>query len=255
MYIYKITNIKNDKVYIGQSVRPIEKRFRRHINDAKNNILDTHFARAIRKYGEESFKIELIDTAKTQEELTAKEQLWIRHYDSANPRYGYNETGAVYKSGGNTYINKTPDEMSDISQKISDSKAGALNPNAHRVKCFNIETGEELFFDTVKDCQLYFKEKTHRFITTRATNITHSLYKSVWKIAYANCEYPTFYQKTPKRGKEIEVYNIKNNTSTKYNSIRFASKELHISRSKIRGFNNESPLVIVDNRYIIKALN
>ena len=52
MEIYKITNKINEKVYIGQTIRPAEYRFNRHMNDALNNILDTHFAREIRKYGE-----------------------------------------------------------------------------------------------------------------------------------------------------------------------------------------------------------
>ena len=60
MYIYKITNKVNGKVYIGQSIRPIEQRFQRHINDAVNNILDTHFARAIRKYGKRIFILNLL---------------------------------------------------------------------------------------------------------------------------------------------------------------------------------------------------
>ena len=47
VWIYKITNIVNGKVYIGQTIRPIEDRFHRHINDAMNNRLNTHFARAI----------------------------------------------------------------------------------------------------------------------------------------------------------------------------------------------------------------
>ena len=72
MWIYKITNIQNNKVYIGQTIRPINDRFRRHINDALNNILDTHFARAIRKYGKDSFIIEEIDCASTQDELNKK---------------------------------------------------------------------------------------------------------------------------------------------------------------------------------------
>ena len=50
MYIYKITNKINNKIYIGQTIRPVEDRWKRHINDALNNILDTHFARAIRYY-------------------------------------------------------------------------------------------------------------------------------------------------------------------------------------------------------------
>ena len=58
MFIYKITNIQNNKVYIGQTIRPIKDRFNRHINDAISNRLDTHLARAIRLYGSESFVVE-----------------------------------------------------------------------------------------------------------------------------------------------------------------------------------------------------
>ena len=90
MIIYKITNIKNNKVYIGQTIRPMKDRFNRHINDALNNVIDTHFARAIRKYGKESFIIEQIDTANSQQELNIKEQMWIREYDSINK--GYRDT-------------------------------------------------------------------------------------------------------------------------------------------------------------------
>ena len=73
MWIYKITNIQNNKVYIGQTIRPVKNRFNRHINDAMNNTLNTHFARAIRKYGKENFIIEIIDEAKNQDELNLKE--------------------------------------------------------------------------------------------------------------------------------------------------------------------------------------
>ena len=41
---------------------------------ALNNILDTHFARAIRYYGKDNFKIEEIDTVTTHDELNKKEQ-------------------------------------------------------------------------------------------------------------------------------------------------------------------------------------
>ena len=187
MYVYKITNKVNDKVYIGQSVRPIEKRFNRHMNDAIKNKLDTHFARAIRKYGKDNFICEVIDTAVNQNDLTLKEQYWIQYYDSVN--LGYNETDAISKCGGNTYASKTKDELLEIYEKIRKSKVGKLNPNSKSVKCYNIETNEELFFDTVKECQEYFCEKHHRFITNRVLNKTISLYKNIWRIAYADGDY------------------------------------------------------------------
>ena len=101
MWIYKITNIQNNKVYIGQTIRPVKDRFNRHISDALNNIIDTHFARAIRKYGKENFQIEIIDTAQNQNELNEKERYWIQYYNSVEE--GYNETDALSKCGGNTY--------------------------------------------------------------------------------------------------------------------------------------------------------
>ena len=187
MYIYKITNKVNGKVYIGQSVRPIEKRFNRHMNDAIKNKLDTHFARAIRKYGRDNFICEVIDIATNQTDLTLKEQYWIQYYDSV--KLGYNETDAISKCGGNTYASKTKDELLGIYEKIRKSKVGKLNPNSKSVKCYNIETNEELFFETVKECQDHFGEKHHRFITNRVLNKTISLYKNIWRIAYMDCDY------------------------------------------------------------------
>ena len=74
MWIYKITNIQNNKVYIGQTIRPIKDRLNRHINDALHNILDTHFARAIRKYGPEHFHwFELESGIEDQQILTERE--------------------------------------------------------------------------------------------------------------------------------------------------------------------------------------
>ena len=114
--IYKITNKVNGKVYIGQTIRPVEYRFNRHINDAMHNILDTHFARAIRKYGPYNWQLDVIDGAETQEELNQKEQYWIRYYNSVEE--GYNETDAICKCGGNTYQSKTEKEMEEIKDKL-----------------------------------------------------------------------------------------------------------------------------------------
>ena len=183
MWIYKITNIQNNKVYIGQTIRPIKDRLNRHINDALHNILDTHFARAIRKYGKESFIIEEIDTASSQEELNQKEQYWIQYYNATID--GYNETDAIYKCGGNTYQSKTEKEMEVIKEKIRQTKLGAKNPMAQKVKRINILTGEIDYFDTVIDCAKACGIKSGKTsITTRLNGQVKSPFKKTWNFEY-----------------------------------------------------------------------
>lgn len=183
MWIYKITNIQNNKVYIGQTIRPINDRFHRHINDAMNNTLDTHFARAIRKYGKDSFIIEEIDKATSQNELNEKEQYWIRYYDSV--KNGYNETDAISKCGGNTYLSKTAEEMEEIKNKIRLTKIGDKNPMAKKIKRTNIITNEVDIFDTVISCAQACGIKSGKTsINTRLNGQVKSPFKNQWIFEY-----------------------------------------------------------------------
>ena len=185
MWIYKITNIQNNKIYIGQTIRPIQNRFHRHINDALNNILDTHFARAIRKHGKNNFIIEQIDQAQTQDELNKKEQYWIQYYNSV--QNGYNETDAISKCGGNTYQSKTEKEMEVIKEKIRQTKLGAKNPMAKKIKRINVITNEIDIFDTIISCARACGIKNGKTsITTRLNGQIKSPYKNTWIFEYYN---------------------------------------------------------------------
>lgn len=183
MWIYKIINIQNNKVYIGQTIRPIEQRFNRHLSDALNNVLDTHLARAIRKYGKDSFIIEEIDNAQTQDELNQKEQYWIRYYNSV--KEGYNETDAISKCGGNTYQSKTKEEMEVIKDKLRQAKIGANNPMARKIKRTNIITNEVDIFDTIISCaKACGIQNGKTSITTRLNGQVKSPYKKTWIFEY-----------------------------------------------------------------------
>lgn len=184
MWIYKITNIQNNKIYIGQTIRPIQKRFLRHLTDALNQIKDNHLSRAIRKYGKDSFIIEEIDTASSQQELTIKENYWINYYNSV--KNGYNETDALYKCSGNTYKYKTKIELNSIKEKLSKTKLGKSNPASKRIKRIDIQTGEITYFDTIISCaQACGIQNGKTSITSRLSGKVLSAFKGKWVFKYS----------------------------------------------------------------------
>ena len=177
---------------------------------------------------------------------------WIRYYNSTDSPYGYNETEAISKCGGNTYRAKTEQEMMGIKSKISKSKQGYRNPNAHAVKCLDTATENILYFNTVKECQDYFHEKTHRFITTRLCRHTISLYKDRWSFAYINEEF-SYVKNVHKTGKMVKAE--KSNEIKVFRSIRDMCRTLNLNRNNIRKHivNGETQFVI--NDFIITILN
>lgn len=234
MYIYKITNKLNQKIYIGQSIHPIEERLKRHIQDALNYRTDTHLARAIRKDGAENFYIELIDNATNQIELTKKEYYWIGYYDAINK--GYNETNAQYKCGGNTYLGRSEEDIKITKEKLSISKLGGKNPNAKGVKCYNIKTQEEFHFSSLSEMQKFFNETNHNFITRRCKGTTKCLYKQLWKIAYENENYLDYtIEKNNRKSKRILVKNLKTKEELEFPSYSSAERYFNLPDKYLSG--------------------
>ena len=92
--IYKITNIKNEKAYIGKSVEIVPKRWTEHIKTSLNigNISRTKIHDAMKEYGIENFTFEILEEC-SKEKLNEREKYWIAFYETNT--YGYN-----IKSGG-----------------------------------------------------------------------------------------------------------------------------------------------------------
>lgn len=112
--IYKITNLVNGKVYIGQTIQEggfdtryyrsgegIERvyLFHKYKKDNKKTY-NKHLLGSIQKYGFKNFEVDKVfDIAFSQEELDVKEKCWIKYYDSY--RNGYNKTiGGCGHGGG-----------------------------------------------------------------------------------------------------------------------------------------------------------
>ena len=86
--IYGWYNIKSGKWYVGQTIHP-NGRFNAHIRLSSSND-NTHFHRALRKYGLENFVYCILEDNVLRDNLNMKEQYWIEYYDSFYD--GYNMT-------------------------------------------------------------------------------------------------------------------------------------------------------------------
>lgn len=89
MFIYKFTNPRNNKAYIGKwvsTVTRLQGRYKREILSENNRGI----VNALRKHGIENIKFEIIKETDNKEELKYLEIYFIKHFDTL--KYGYNET-------------------------------------------------------------------------------------------------------------------------------------------------------------------
>ena len=102
-YIYKITNLINNKIYVGQTRFDILVRYKQHKYEAQKGQLNFPLYAAMRKYGIENFSIEIIEEI-DDSLLDERESFWIKKLDSyVKNNKGYNCT---YGGEGNTIIDK-----------------------------------------------------------------------------------------------------------------------------------------------------
>lgn len=102
-YLYKITNILNNKVYIGQSKDYIHRWDVHRYYSKYPEKTKQYIHRAMAKHGIDNFVFELLAMSKTKEDVNASEDILIIQYDSINN--GYNLTiGESY--GGHSQATK-----------------------------------------------------------------------------------------------------------------------------------------------------
>lgn len=114
--VYKLTNLVNNKIYIGCTTQGSGSRFQKHICKA-NNGSDYPLHVALREFGDKKFKLDILEFCKNEEEMQAREIFYIANFDSTNPERGYN----VRPGGG---IHRHTDESK---QKIGDIHRGKVS--------------------------------------------------------------------------------------------------------------------------------
>lgn len=113
--IYKIVS-PSGKVYIGQTVQSVDKRWKQHVDAAHREYKDhcKVLNRSIRKYGSKHFTVEILEECKN-EDLDTKEQEYIQKHNTMVPH------GMNIKCGG-----KSGKHSEETKHMISNSLLGRL---------------------------------------------------------------------------------------------------------------------------------
>jgi len=126
MEIYKITNLINNKIYIGKDAT----------SDKNYYGSGVYIKKAILKYGKSNFTKEVIDKCDNYEELSIKEKYWIGFYKKSENLYNLTDGG----DGGDTWSNNPNIEsLKDKYYKPIIINSLEYESISHAAKIFNLE--------------------------------------------------------------------------------------------------------------------
>lgn len=141
--IYLITNLSNNKKYVGQSIN-IEMRWREHMRPSTTSQLN----KDIQLLGEDNFKFEILYQCE-QDQLNPLERESILYYDSLRPN-GYNITlpNLTDKSGESFvfYNKEVIDQIfEDLKKTILSAQEIANKNGVHKRTVYHINKGDSHF--------------------------------------------------------------------------------------------------------------
>ena len=242
MWIYKITNRVNGKIYIGQT----------HYDNPSYFGSGILIKGAIKKYGIDNFEKIYIDTANDQIELDEKEKHWIKFHSSQDHTIGYNiadggyncftMTDDVAKKISSTwktkyeqgYINnRIGTIMSDeVKDKISNSNKGKIRSDETKNKISSAHLGKILSDETRKKLSISHTGKS--LSEEHKASISQSLIGRLVSDETKLKLHESNINKTQKHSKKVIATNILTNEILNFNNISQASRFFNTHRSYIR---------------------
>lgn len=156
--IYKVTNLINNKIYIGQTTTSLEQRKKEHEYRALANKRNTYFYSAIKSYGIENFKWEILENNLSFDQLNSREEYWISYYHSNEKEYGYNMTkGGDNADNLNKWRQNNPELMSLEARKGWEKMQQILkdHPEKEKERKIKAKLGQQKYinehYDEIKE--------------------------------------------------------------------------------------------------------
>lgn len=157
--IYKIENLVNHKIYIGQS-KHIEKRFQQHCRDSTI----TQLSNDIRELGKQCFSFEIVEVC-DEPDLLEKESFYIKKFNSLEPN-GYNKS-VFFDKSLNIFICYDLDTLVKIIDDLKSTNLSfediSVKYNVNKRTIYYINSGEIHNFPDetypIRDTKTYHREK------------------------------------------------------------------------------------------------
>lgn len=221
-FIYQIKNKINNKLYIGQTVRPLHKRIYEYKSAYNlNKFHNTYLGNAFNKYGWDNFEITIIDHASNLSELNEKEIYYISKYQTTDKSKGYN-----LECGGNNAI---PD-ISTL-EKMSKSHKGIKQTNNwinKRIAISGSDEAKKYGRNKTDDEKKYLSENSPKYWLGKKRND-----ETRKKISKTKKENGLSDNQKKVLCKLVYVKNIYTNEITKYESTKHASIVIGVNQSTI----------------------
>ena len=217
MIIYKATNILNDKIYIGQTIRSLSSRISSHKRFRRKNSIRS-FQYHIQQIGFDNFIFEIIHECLSKSELNFYEKFYINEFKANDPKFGYNLT-----SGGDANY-ETNDVFKEFMSNISTCKRpivvyssegvylsefDSINEASRKLN-INAKNINRILKGKRKTTKGYFFKYKESDLTNDIVIIKHNFYK------------------------KITQYDLLDQKIMEFSSIKEASEKLGIDRNLIQ---------------------
>lgn len=211
--IYKITNLINNKIYIGSTKISFRKRYGTHIYDLNTNThCNEYLQNSYIKYGSCNFQFEIIEIINDIVTITEREQYWLDFYKCYNKSIGYN----ILKYADSSYGFKHTEETKTYLSIIKKGRKQHINTYIAIMKA---NVGAKRTNDTKQKISLAHKGK----VVSNETRLKMSI---------------IFKGKPLKNGRKIMKCDLDFNIINLFDNLSECSNDINMSMSNIRSICN-----------------
>lgn len=197
--VYSITNITDNRAYIGSSTKNVFGRILDHKRRLKKGIhYNPHLQRAWNKDGEENFIFDVVEFHEP-EFCLSMEQYWMNLLNVCNSKYGYNVAPATYSSYGQRRTEKQKENIKKSligkrdgnknsrygttwSEELREKISNKLKLRYRRIVQYSLEGRELNRFESMRQAERYlniFKKSGN--IRLCCLGKTKKAYGFIWK--------------------------------------------------------------------------